>query len=169
MMLGGVNEAGSSQAVREDADAGTVEVSHAGAWAASGGFDGGNSAECQLRIDPMSGSGELVIGSTVLPFELATAPGALRFWGYQVESETVRASRPRWQVGTIGSGAFQAMEGGGVFDMFYQIPFSVGQSITPQYSTTKKETNTPIRSFNMAQDLKRDAARGIVWRFIGNG
>ncbi|MGD9419943.1 MAG: sulfatase-like hydrolase/transferase [Verrucomicrobiota bacterium JB025] len=135
LLLGGVNDAGSCLAVRVDADAGTVEVSHAGAWAASGGFDGGNSAECQLRIDPMSGSGELVIGSTVLPFELATAPGALRFWGYQVESETVRASRPRWQVGTIGSGAFQAMEGGGVFDMFYQIPFSVGQSITPQYST----------------------------------
>ncbi|MGD7654465.1 MAG: sulfatase-like hydrolase/transferase [Verrucomicrobiales bacterium] len=143
LLLGGTNDAAQCLAVRIDPAARSVVVSHGGTSAASGTFAAadapGDRAECTMTLDPRSGAGEVVIGATTLPFELAAAPGALFFWGYEVEEQTVYASRPRWRVGSAGGADWRLLDGEGIIDLSYQIPFSIEESLTPQYSFDLEE------------------------------
>jgi hypothetical protein len=67
-----------------------------------------------------------------LTFDFSASVGPLRFWGYEVESAAVHASRPRWQVGSTHA-AIRATSGG--INVHYSLPATAGQSVTPQYST----------------------------------
>jgi len=141
-LLGGSNNVATSLAVRIDPSSLSLQVLKNGAAVANTTLAGtdmpGNRAECTMRIDPATGSGEVVIGLTTLAFNMASNIGPLRFWGYEVESNLVQTSRPRWQIGTIDSGAVLLKSGIGAVTGSYRLPYSLGQNITTQYSIDMK-------------------------------
>jgi len=137
-LLGAVNDPALCLAVRIDPSTLALEVSYEGALVTSGTLiaadipDG--RAECLMRFNPATGAGEVVVGSTGLPFDLAGVVGPLQFWGFEVESTTVRTSRPRWQLGSADAGGVHLHDGSGIIDASYQLPFAAGQSFTTQFS-----------------------------------
>ncbi|MEP4076698.1 sulfatase-like hydrolase/transferase [Haloferula sp.] len=137
-LLGGSNDPALCLAVRIDPNTLALEVSHAGSPSTSTtmGMEDlpGDRAECSMRLDPLTGAGEVTVGATVLPFDFGAAIGPLQFWGFEVESSTVRTSRPRWQVGSTDVGALVLHDGTGIIDATYRLPFKLGQTVMPQYS-----------------------------------
>ena len=139
LLLGGVNDASSCLSVRIHAATRDLVVSHGGDAAASTTLAvedmPADRAECWMSLDPVSGSGQVVVGSTVLPFDLGTQVSPLRFWGYEVENQVVQVSRPRWQLGSSEAGSVRMGKGTGAIQASYVLPFAPGQSVTAQYST----------------------------------
>ncbi len=135
LLLGPSNDPAQCLGVRVDAASMTLETSFPGAASASAAIGAadlpGNRAECLLSVNPVTGAGKVVLGSTTLTFDFSVSVGPLRFWGYEVESAAVRASRPRWQAGAPHA-AIHATPGG--IDVHYSLPATAGQSVTPQYS-----------------------------------
>ncbi|MGJ8657804.1 MAG: sulfatase-like hydrolase/transferase [Akkermansiaceae bacterium] len=138
-LVSGVNSTGGSLKVRIDADDLRLEVIRNGGVVTSGALAEGDvpsgMAECVMRFNPATGVGEVEVGAVTLDFDLAASFGALRFWGYEVESSTVQTSRPRWQVGASGEGTVVLREGEGLINASYRFPSAVGESVVTQYST----------------------------------
>ncbi|MBK1829919.1 sulfatase-like hydrolase/transferase [Verrucomicrobiaceae bacterium R5-34] len=138
-LLGASNTPSQCLAVRINASNSVLEISYAGSAVTSTTLAAADfpseRAECQMQLNPSTGIGTITIGTTVLNFDLTTSIGPLQFWGYQVESSsTLQASRPRWSLETKRINALEISDGLGAIDVNYQLPFLLGQSITPQYS-----------------------------------
>jgi arylsulfatase A-like enzyme len=148
-LLGEANDASQCLAVRIDAASLQVAVSYPGETAvtatlAAADFSG-SQADCILDMDPATGAGQVVIGSTTLPFDFSTNLGPLKFWGYEVEDAAVYASRPRWRVSSATSGGQQLVDGDGILSAEYTVPAAQGDDdVALQYSTDLKSwTSNP--------------------------
>ncbi|MGE9270137.1 MAG: sulfatase-like hydrolase/transferase, partial [Verrucomicrobiales bacterium] len=138
LLLGGVNDPEECLAVRIDPQALSLNVSYGGENVASSVLTAddlsGSRAECALDIHPVTGVGEVRLGAQTLTFQAGPAMGALRFWGYLVESASVRASRPRWVLGQHRQSALQIEVKGGFITGAYELPYSPGESTGIQFS-----------------------------------
>ncbi|MDP0492268.1 MAG: sulfatase-like hydrolase/transferase [Verrucomicrobiota bacterium JB023] len=139
LLLGEVNEVSQCLAVRIESATRELSVSYQGSTWASTTLDAsdltGNRAESALTLEPASGRGSIRVGSTILPFEGGVPINPLRFWGYEVESAAINASRPRWAPASSGAVAVELKDEGGHYAASYRIPFTPGQTVTTQYST----------------------------------
>ncbi|WP_372806109.1 sulfatase-like hydrolase/transferase [Pontiella sp.] len=140
-LVGNANDVSQCLAVRIDASSSQVAVSYPGQTTVSATLAAedfaGSLAECELVVDPATGAGQVVIGSTSVPFDFSADLGPLRYWGYEVESSAVRASRPRWRVTSPEGGVQQLVDNGdGILTADYTVPAAHGdEDITTQYST----------------------------------
>ncbi|WP_372806107.1 sulfatase-like hydrolase/transferase [Pontiella sp.] len=139
-LLGEANDASQCLAVRIDAGSSQVVISCPGQTSLMTTLPAadfaGSTAECMLELDPVTGAGQLVVGSTILPFDFATDLGALQFWGYEVESAAVYASRPRWRMMPSTGGVQQLVDGKGILAADYTVPSAHGdEEVVLQYST----------------------------------
>ncbi|GHC46498.1 sulfatase-like hydrolase/transferase [Roseibacillus persicicus] len=138
LLLGSVNDPAQCFSVWVEPATLSLSASYPGATDASAVLAiadlADNRLECVLELDPTTGKGEVTVGSTVLLFDFAANLGPLRFWGYEVEGATVQVSRPRWQLGRVETAVLDLGQSGDDFVAQYRLPFSPGQSATPQYS-----------------------------------
>ncbi|MDB4408783.1 sulfatase-like hydrolase/transferase [Akkermansiaceae bacterium] len=139
LLLGAVNDPSQCLAIQVDPSTLALSVSYPGSPSVNTTLGAGDMpndrAKCLLKLDPVSGAGEVAIGSTVFPFDLAVNIGPLKFWGYEIKREIVRASRPRWQLGSVESTGLNFGVDSENFTGAYRMPFSSGQTITAQYSS----------------------------------
>jgi len=137
-LLGTNNNAAQTLAVRFDPATRQLSVSYPGKPAVTTNLpaaDFTNSiADCRLALDPVTGAGQVFVGSSAVAFNFATAVGPLRFWGYQVETAMIQASQPRWRItdGTLGRITLQRVGNRLVGD--YAISGIVGSQVIHQYS-----------------------------------
>lgn len=138
-LVGGTNDPTQCLTARIDSSSLTLSINYLGTSITSTTLATedmpNNRAECLFDIDPTTGIGEFTVGTTSLPFNLATSISPLRFWGYEIESATVQASRPRWQLGDISTTTFDLGFNDENITIDYRSPYSTGQSVTAQYST----------------------------------